>query len=255
MSKYILRFDDITPRMNWDNFLDIKYFVEDLGVKSVLGVVPNNLDESLNVESQDRVDFWQKTQEWQKYGDTIAQHGYTHCYDSKDGGILNRNKNAEFAGNTYENQFEKLKKGKEILISHNVWQPYFMAPSHSFDTNTLKALKALDFTAITDGTGFYPYEMEGITFVPQLSVYPIDFGFGYHTICIHMNGMNKRHITKLKCFLEKNVDKFVDFKEVTEIRKHNLLYKLLRFSSVLYLNVRNLVVQFLIKILKKTLNF
>jgi len=52
-SRYIIRFDDITPGMAWSKFLPLKKELEGLGVKSILGVVPECLDESLAIEAVD----------------------------------------------------------------------------------------------------------------------------------------------------------------------------------------------------------
>ena len=47
--------------------------------------------------------------------------------------------------------YEKIKKGKEILESHNVYTDVFFAPSHSYDDNTLRALSKCGFKYISDG--------------------------------------------------------------------------------------------------------
>ena len=93
------------------------------------------------------------------------------------------------------------KMGKAILQKQNCWQPYFMAPSHSFDTNTLKALVNLDFVSISDGYGFFPYMDNGILHVPQLSSKPYKFIPGISTICIHVNNMSDREIQTLVDFV------------------------------------------------------
>ena len=45
-TKIILRFDDICPNIDWEKFLYIKKRVQDLGIRSLLGVIPENKDES-----------------------------------------------------------------------------------------------------------------------------------------------------------------------------------------------------------------
>ena len=241
MSKYIIRFDDVSPAMDWNKFIPLKKVLEELGIKVILGVVPNNLDPKLIV-GKECSDFFYKIQKWKAYGDTIAQHGYTHVYDSECSGILGINKRSEFSGHSFEEQYNILKKGKEILVKYGVWEPYFMAPAHSFDKNTLKALKSLGFNALTDGYGFYPYKMEGICLVPQLASYPIDIGFGIHTLCIHINTMNQEQIDKLEKFIFLNKNKFYDFKNIindpinTSLKSYffrKLTYILLKFKRSL----------------------
>ncbi|MBW7857903.1 MAG: DUF2334 domain-containing protein [Leptonema sp. (in: Bacteria)] len=101
MSRYILRFDDVIPAMNWPNFLQVKTVAEDLGIKSILGVILDCKDQTLYI-AEPVPDFFGRIKKYLEYGDSIAQHGYTHVYDSKDGGILGINKNSEFAGHSYE---------------------------------------------------------------------------------------------------------------------------------------------------------
>lgn len=94
-----------------------------------------------------------------------------------------------------------------------------MAPSHSFDRNTLKALKKLGFTAITDGYGLYPYNIEGVILVPQLLSKPLKFlPFGIQTICLHTNSISDDALNYIINFIENNHDKFIDFKEAINIQ-------------------------------------
>ena len=45
-TKLIIRFDDICPNLNWEIFFLIKKELQDLGIRSVLGVIPDNKDKS-----------------------------------------------------------------------------------------------------------------------------------------------------------------------------------------------------------------
>lgn len=219
MSHYILRFDDITPGMNWENFLKIKNIATSYNIKSILGVVPENRDPKLSPNQlMCETEFFNKLKDYDEYGDTIAQHGTYHLYTTANSGILNINNKSEFAGYSYEEQKNKLLIGKKILQQHDIWQPYFMAPSHSFDINTLKALKALGFEAVTDGYGLYPYDIEGITLVPQLVGKPIKLiPFGVQTICLHTNSMNDRAIDSMIKFLNANHKQFINFKDALNL--------------------------------------
>ena len=78
-------------------------------------------------------------------------------------------------------------RGKQILEEHGVHTDLFMAPAHSYDRNTLRALKENGFQALTDGFGEQPYLWQGLTF------YPISFRLsdtlkkkkGYSTMVVH----------------------------------------------------------------------
>jgi predicted deacetylase len=212
-AKFILRFDDVTQKMAWSKFLPVKKELERLGVKSVLGVVPACLDESLNVEPIEE-NFFDYVRHWLSYGDAILQHGTYHRYKTRDSGILGINNSSEFSGLDYEEQYKCISKGKVILQEQGCWEPFFMAPSHSFDRNTLKALVDHQFIAISDGYGFYPYRQHGIVFVPQLFSSPKKFLPGISTICVHINNMTASQIRTLLAFIKTEKHRFLNFKNV-----------------------------------------
>ena len=214
-TRYLLRFDDISPGMAWRKLIPLKSKLEELGVVSVLGVIPNSNDHNLMDEPK-RGDFFDYVRHWAAYGDSIAQHGTFHVYDSRHSGLLGINRRSEFAGHPYDMQLERIGFGKDILVREGVWQPWFMAPAHSFDENTLDALSALGFRALTDGYGFFPYRLRSMILVPQLTSFPINVGFGYSTICVHINGLSESKISQLLGFIESNARVFVDFKDVVD---------------------------------------
>jgi hypothetical protein len=114
-----------------------------------------------------------------------------------------------------------------------------MAPAHSFDVNTLDALRKLNFKAITDGYGFYPYELRSMLLVPQLVSYPLSISLGYQTICVHINMLSQRRIDEMTEFARKNAAKFIDFKRTVERGQIGGVYAhALRVCSAFYLQFR-----------------
>tara|TARA_B100000886_G_scaffold61657_1_gene38188 strand:+ start:1360 stop:2115 length:756 start_codon:yes stop_codon:yes gene_type:complete len=216
-TKIIVRFDDICPNLNWEIFLIIKKELQDLGIRSVLGVIPDNKDESF-LKYEYKENFFDLINDYKNFGDTIAQHGTFHKYTTTSKGILKINNRSEFAGHDFKYQYKLIKKGKQILESHNCWQPVFMAPSHSFDENTLKALIKLGFKSISDGYGFFPYKEKGIDFVPQISARPFNIGFGLATVCIHTNNLNKINIKKILEFISSNRSRIISYEEYNNIK-------------------------------------
>lgn len=101
-----------------------------------------------------------------KKGYKIAMHGFNHVYDTKTRGNINCGFKSEFAGHSFIKQYEKIKKGKEILESHNVYTDVFFAPSHSYDDNTLRALSKCGFKYISDGYSKKIIRRYGIKCVP-----------------------------------------------------------------------------------------
>lgn len=234
-SRFVLRFDDVVPQMAWSRFAEIEKFLLKKGIPALVGVVPNCLDKEIMVEPEATPAFWDRVRSWKSAGWTIAQHGYTHVYETEDCGILAINDRSEFSGLSYENQLDKLAAGKEIMQREGVWQPIFMAPAHSFDAATVRALRALEFQFLTDGYGLYPYEIEGLVAVPQLFASPVHAGFGVYTICVHINNVADARLAKLVAFIERHSHRFIGFEQAARMRcalplVPDLARNLLRFS-------------------------
>ena len=214
MAKYLMRFDDINSRIDWIRFFKIKKKLEKFQIKSILGVVPNCLDENL-FASKPLDKYYDYLRECKSYGDKIAQHGFTHIYDSKKRGFFGRSKCSEFAGHKIQEQIRRLKKGKLILQDEKLWEPIFMAPSHSFDMNTLLALKKVGFETVLDGISLRSYRKYNLNFVPQIVSKPLPSFFpGLSQLCIHINTISDKELDILIDFIEKNNNKFITIDEI-----------------------------------------
>jgi len=152
-ARYLVRFDDICPTMNWSLWASIEEVLHACGVQPILAVVPDNRDPKLQVEPP-RPDFWGWVREKQTAGWSIALHGYQHLYETTDAGLLGINARSEFAGLPFERQREKLLRAVEVFHSHGIRPEAFVAPAHSFDQHTLLVLQELGITVISDG--FFP---------------------------------------------------------------------------------------------------
>ena len=167
MSKKILvRFDDICPTMDWEMWNKAVQTMDKYGIKPLIGVIPDCQDPDLHIDEA-KPDFWEHIRSLQLRGYAIAMHGYIHVYDIKRRGIINKGFTSEFAGHSYEEQYDKIRKGKDIMIKHGIDTDVFFAPSHSFDLNTLKALKKCGFKYISDGKSCKPVLKEGIICIPS----------------------------------------------------------------------------------------
>jgi predicted deacetylase len=194
-----------------------------LRIKPIIGVVPDNRDENLNVRDEDK-NFWNTMHELQGLGWTIAQHGYRHEYVSVDSGILDINKFSEFSGLSFQEQLSKIQSGKRILMDLGLWEPVFMAPGHSFDHNTLAALKECNFEYVTDGFGFYPWQEDELIFVPQMFSSFNNFGFGIYTVCLHLNQLSEEQIYLIIKKIEENEGNFICFQEaISHLKKPTFL--------------------------------
>ena len=75
-------------------------------------------------------------------GWVIALHGFNHLYTTDKKGLFPLNNFSEFAGVEYFTQLNMIKKGLERLKEWGIETDIFMAPGHTYDMNTLKALLA-----------------------------------------------------------------------------------------------------------------
>lgn len=202
LKRLLIRLDDITPDMNWLHFEQVRAILDQFHIKPIIGVVPENLDKTLQIE-QASEGFWPLMRTLQEAGWTIAQHGYQHTYVTKKSGLLGINPFSEFAGLPYEEQLKKLSNGQEILHKQGIYAKMFMAPGHTYDRQTLKALRALGFTSVTDGYTDKPYRYYGLCFLPCTLSEP-RVPRGVDTLCLHINGMTQVQFDKLERFLAKN---------------------------------------------------
>ena len=181
----LLRFDDICETMNWEQWNKAKDLLDKTGVKALLGVIPDCQDPDLLIDTP-REDFWEYIRHLQDEGYTVAMHGLHHVFDVRSSGIVTKKKHSEFAGHSYEEQFKRIKDGKEKLLSHGIETDVFFAPAHSYDDNTLKALAANGFKYISDGFSNRPYMRHGIVCVPCRSAgVPKIKRSGYYTVVLH----------------------------------------------------------------------
>jgi hypothetical protein len=225
MTHFLIRFDDIHPCMNWEKFTIVKKHLESNHLNCILGVIPDNKDKTI-AKGAEKENFFRILSSYQMFGDTIAQHGYQHLYETRDGGILNINQKSEFAGLDYSQQFDKLKNGKRILEAHGIWEPVFMAPAHSYDHTTLKCLSELGFKYITDGYALLPFEHDNLIFIPQLFARPSRFIPGLQTICLHTDTMNESQIKSIINFISYNSDKITCLDELMKsYNKNRKIYK------------------------------
>lgn len=198
-SSYLLRIDDVCPTMSLETFQRIQEACDSVGIKPLIGIIPDNQDAKLQTNlAWDG--FWPYMKSLVKKDWRIAQHGYRHIYNERK---------SEFAGLPYDEQLEKIQLGQDILAAKLGTTPtWFMAPAHSLDRITCKALRELSFTHITDGIAPYPFQQDGLTWIPQQLWKPLNMPFGLWTICIHPSTMTEQEIQDLLQFLQTNSHKF-----------------------------------------------
>lgn len=230
---YIIRLDDASDYNNLSNWNRMEKILNSYSIKPIVGVIPNNQDPSMVKVYKKNNDFWKKVKQWQNNGWIIAMHGYNHVYITNDGGINPIQKRSEFAGVSLKKQEDKIRKGIEIFKSNGIIPDVFFAPSHTFDKNTLLALKKnSDIRIISDTIANDIYFENDFYFLPQQSGRVRKLPFKFVTFCYHPNTMCDNDFDELENFIKENRNKFnsLDIKNLTK-RNKNILDK---FLSLLY---------------------
>lgn len=196
----LIRFDDVAENMNWYLMGKCEELFKKYNIKPLLGVIPNNQDKELLVEKRNN-EFWTKVRQWKSMGWEIAMHGYSHVYDStahKKKDYFKYGGGSEFYAHSFEEQKIRLQKGLKKFKDENIKIRAFFAPNHIYDENTFRALKSLGINQVIDGYGLFPYEEEGITFIPQLFYKNTFIPFGFQSTQIHLNYWKDQDFTKFK---------------------------------------------------------
>lgn len=213
-TNYIVRLDDACPTMDREKWNKIEEILAKYDIKPIVAVIPNNQD-TKQIKNEFDNDFWKKVQNWQKKGWYIALHGYDHVYTTQNSGLVPFNNKSEFAGLSYKEQVKKIKHGWEIFQRYNIEANIWVAPSHTFDENTLKALKEYtDINIISDGIALFPFKKYGFDWIPQQVWKFRKVPFGIWTGCFHPNEMSDKEIENLEIFIKNNKEQFIDIEQL-----------------------------------------
>ena len=233
--QYLIRLDDACPTMDRAKWGQIELILDQYGIKPMVGVIPNNNDPKQRICPEDN-NFWEVVNHWIKKGYSIALHGYNHCYTS-EGGLQGLNpiwSRSEFAGLPLVEQQQKIRKGIAIMQKAGINPKYFFAPSHTFDENTLVALRSeSDIRIVSDTIATHPYRHGDFIFIPQFSgsckVMPFN---GIFTFCLHPSIMNEGQFISVENFLKEHQKEFISFNDLdlTHVGKKSLFSKLLSWA-------------------------
>lgn len=230
MTKYIMRLDDACEKRDIKNWNRMELLLDKHGIIPLVGVIPHCEDMMMDKYALDD-DFWNLVNRWIQKGWTIAMHGYNHVYSTNCGGINPINKRSEFAGNSLDVQREKIAKGIEILRKHGIEPKVFFAPSHTFDENTLIALKEKsNIRIISDTIAYAPYNKHGFSFIPQQAGMVRKLPLRVVTFCYHPNTMTEKDYNTLELFLKRHSDSFIKIEDLKNInRKKGIVDQFLNF--------------------------
>jgi predicted deacetylase len=224
-AQYLVRLDDICPTMNWSVWARIEPVLAKHGIKPVLAVVPNNRDPKLMIEPA-RLDFWDRVCAWQAGGWSIALHGFEHLYETRCSGLLGINSYSEFAGLPYDAQRAKLDQALAVFARHGVRADAWVAPAHTFDASTVKALLELGIDVISDGFYSRPVKRLGALWIPQQMWRFRPMPFGLWTICYHHNRFGEEGIRRFQLDITRFASAIVSMDQVIRdysIKESNFL--------------------------------
>jgi predicted deacetylase len=219
-AKYLIRFDDICPTMNWSVWRQIERILVRFEVKPIVAVVPDNQDEKLRVSSVNKA-FWDEVRGWQACGWTIGLHGYQHRYGTRNAGLIGINKNSEFSGLCHTEQRSKLRQALDIFERERVVADIWVAPAHSFDGTTLRALCDLGLRRVSDGFSLYPHlDSSGMLWIPQQLWRFRKMPLGLWTICFHVNAWSVDDIARFGLQVQEFAGELTDCSSVVATYQH-----------------------------------
>lgn len=231
---YLIRLDDATLNWNiekWDKMYGI---LKKFNIKPIFAVIPHNEDEKLLKYPEDD-NFLSKILMWISEGWTPALHGYSHTLIENNSGINPVNNRSEFAGASLEIQKHKIREGCKILKDWGINPQIFVAPAHTFDENTLIALREeSDIRIISDTVASDVYFKDDFYYIPQQSGQVRKLNYKITTFCYHPNTTTDEQFERLEGFLKLYSDKFISFDDINFVkRKRNIYDKILSWTYFL----------------------
>jgi hypothetical protein len=204
---------------------ELEAALDEIGIRPLVAVIPECRDPSMQLAPANP-QFWDQVRSWQAKGWAIALHGLHHLYHPDPPGhrsLIPFRSQGEFVGLSLEQQSEILRRSWQRFTVEGVKPRYFIAPSHSFDITTLKALRnETDIEFISDGLSFRGFRRHGFSWIPQQLWRFRPMPFGIWTVCIHPNMMTLDGIYDMVTELRRYAKQIIAPDKITGIRPHGL---------------------------------
>ena len=252
-AKYILRFDDICPTMNWNKWNSIEEILIKHNIKPILAIVPDNKDPSLKIDDEN-IQFWERVRYWQDLNWTIGLHGFQHNLEEGSYGLVPVSNKTEFVGSSLEKQKTKISLGLDIMKKNLVYPVTWVAPAHSFDKNTMIALKEFNILTISDGFHITPFkDKQDFFWIPQQLWRFRKMIFGTWTVCFHHNNWDINDLNKFERNINLYKGSIVDSSVLKDLYSERSASLMDRFLPFFYINLLRCK-RFLTNILKRFKN-
>jgi len=196
-ARYLVRFDDVSPTMNWAAWDRVQTWLDELAIRPIVAVVPDNQDPQLECGPA-RADFWDRVRAWQAAGWFVALHGYQHRYVTREPGLVGLNPFSEFAGLPHAEQLGKVQDALRVFAREGVRPDGWVAPGHSFDAVTVRVLHECGIDVISDGFFTRRVRHLGATWLPQQLWRFRRMPAGLWTVCLHTNTMDDAALASLR---------------------------------------------------------
>jgi predicted deacetylase len=203
-ARYLLRLDDACETMDHGRWDAIEALLDRLGIRPIVGITPDNRDPDL-VRGHVDPAFWDRVRRWQVKGWSIAMHGLHHRLHHIERGAqyIPFHSRSEFAGLDEAAQAALVARAWGLFEARDVRPSIWMAPAHSFDECTLRAIRReTPIRVISDGLARNYFHEGEFTWLPQQLWWPRPRASGLWTICLHPNGMSDGEIAELATLLE-----------------------------------------------------
>jgi predicted deacetylase len=205
-ARYLVRLDDACATMDHARWNAVEAVLDELEIRPIIGVTPDNRDPNLMLAPADPA-FWDRVRSWQAKGWSIAMHGLHHLlhYIDRRRLIIPFYDHSEFAGLDDDAQAALIARSWALFEAEGVRPTIWMAPGHSFDWGTLRAIeRETPIRVISDGLTRDYIREAGFTWLPQQLWEPQPRANGLWTICLHPNVMSDNEIHELRDRLAKS---------------------------------------------------
>ena len=225
----------------WERVLSI---LKAYNICPLIGIIPQCKDENFTTKYQHNPHFWELARKWQEEGYILAMHGFHHVYHASQGGLNPVHNRSEFVGLLYEEQAKKIRLASSIFAGQNIQPKVFFAPSHTFDSQTLAALKnETSIRIISDTIACNVYKDGDFFFLPCHMGKPRWLPLRFVGIALHPNEMKEEDFIRLESFLKVSASKCIkSFDEIQLLsRSYSLFDRLLRNVYFLMRRIKRLL--------------
>lgn len=198
---YYLRLDDACPTWDRDRWMRVLELVLNRGWRPLIAVVPQNADPDLKRAPPDP-SFFDTLRALAALGCPLGLHGFEHRLRPRVKGLVPRNAYGEWAGEELAVQRERMRRAWAATVEQG-WRPeWWVAPAHNMDLATIQALtQETPIRQVSDGWSLRPYRRYGVLWLPQQLGAPRHLPFGFWTVALHPNIMDRMDLKRLASWL------------------------------------------------------